>query len=341
MTFTYRPGVREKIGLLLGIAGASGSGKTRTALHIANGIAGGRAPIVVIDTEAGRALHYAPKPGETANPAAGTFDFLHMDFPPPFSPERYIEAIRACDDAKPAVIVVDSMTHEWEGEGGCTDIADATAERMARSAASKNGGDGSGWEANMERMVAPSWKPAKKVHSRMMARLIQSRTHLIFCLRAREKIKMLGGKVTPIGFQPLCEKNFMFELSGSFMLNPIRPGRADYSMPHKLNDELQRIFPEGELLGDSAGEAVREWAESGAARPISDKAAIGVRDLIERIQDADHEGLKAITADATVIKQRAWLAENRPELSKRVDDAVSDALALVDTAASSDGDLGQ
>jgi RecA/RadA recombinase len=112
MSFSLRPAVREKIGLLFGIAGASGSGKTYSALTLARGIANGTGRIAVIDTEAGRALHYAPPPSAKAD-GVKTFDFLHLDFQPPFTPERYIEAIRACEEAGATVIVIDSMSHEW------------------------------------------------------------------------------------------------------------------------------------------------------------------------------------------------------------------------------------
>ena len=326
MAFTIRPAVREKVGLLFGLAGPSGSGKTYTALLLATGLANG-SRIGFVDTEAGRALHYAPCPGTKADPTKGSFDFLHLDFQPPFTPERYVEAIRACEEAGASVIVVDSMTHEWTGEGGCSDIQEEEARRMATD---RKTGELQPWR--IEAMTAPAWKPAKMRHQRMMARLIQSRSHTIFCLRAQEKIKIVkkqdgkGNEIVPIGFQPLCEKNFMFEMSGSMMLNPVHPGCPDYSMTHKLNNDLQQIFPHGEMIGIEAGVRLRQWAESGAEPVAPDKAAIGVRDLIERIQDADQAALEAITADAKVISQRAWLAEHRPELAARVDAAVSAVL---------------
>ena len=320
VTFTIRPAIREKIGLLFGVSGASGSGKTMTALLLAKGIANGTGRVGVIDTEAGRALHYAPKANEKADAAKGTFDFLHLDFPPPFTPERYIEAIHACEAAGCTVIVVDSMSHEWAGEGGCSDMQMAEAERMAK-----------GDVTQVERMTAPAWKRPKLRHQRMMARLIQCRTHLIFCLRAQEKVKIVGGKVVPVGFQPISEKAFPFELSGSFMLHPDRPGCPDHGLPKKLNADLQAIFPDGVIVGPDAGKRLRQWAETGDDRPAVDKAAIGVRDLIERIQDADGGGtLAAIEADADVVKQRAWLDKNRPELARRVTDALRDAKALFD-----------
>ena len=164
MSFTLRPAVREKIGLLFGVAGASGSGKTFSALLLAKGIANGTGRIAVIDTEAGRALHYAPKSGAKADAAAGTFDFLHLDFQPPFTPERYIEAIRACEEAGATVIVIDSMSHEWAGEGGCADMQAAEAERMAT-----NRSTGKVDEWKIETMTAPAWKKPKQRHQRMMA----------------------------------------------------------------------------------------------------------------------------------------------------------------------------
>lgn len=327
MSFTLRPAVREKIGLLFGIAGASGSGKTFSALVLARGIANGTGKIAVIDTEAGRALHYAPKPGEKAD-GVRTFDFLHLDFAAPYTPERYIEAIKACEEGGATVIVIDSMSHEWNGEGGCSDIQAAEAERMAK---------GDAWK--VEAMTAPAWKKPKLRHQRMMSRLIQCRTHLIFCLRAQEKVKIVkreGGKgteIVPQGFMPICEKGFMFELSGSMTMHPDTPGEPRYDLPRKLNADLQGIFPEGQRIGADAGKRLREWAETGEARPGPDKVAEGVRDLIERIQDAGSlPALQLLTGGDAVVKQRTWLAKNRPELAAQVDDAVTAALATLDPA---------
>jgi hypothetical protein len=328
MSFTLRPAVREKIGLLFGIAGASGSGKTFSALTLARGIANGSGKIAVIDTEAGRALHYAPPPGQKSDAAKGTFDFLHLDFQPPFTPERYIEAIRAAEDAGATVIVIDSMSHEWNGEGGCSDIQMAEAERMATK-------DGQVQQWKVEAMTAPAWKKPKQRHTRMMARLIQTRTHLIFCLRAQEKIKIVkkadgkGTEIVPVGFQPQCEKNFMFELSGSMTLHPETPGQPRYDLPCKLNAELRAIFPEGGYIGADAGKRLRMWAETGSERSPADKAAEMTRDFVEAVQDAaTMDALRAITGSDKAIKFRASLAEKRPELAARANEAVAAALAL-------------
>ena len=96
MTFTFRPARRENVALLIGLAAGTGGGKTFTAMRLASGMARGK-KFAVIDSEAGRATHYADQ-----------FDFDHGDLVAPFTPEAYLEAILAADAAGYPVIVVDS-----------------------------------------------------------------------------------------------------------------------------------------------------------------------------------------------------------------------------------------
>jgi hypothetical protein len=85
MTITFRPAVRENVPLLLGLAGGTGSGKTYSAMALAKGLAGGKR-FAVIDTENGRAKHYADD-----------FEFDAADLHAPFRPDAYAEAIEAAD----------------------------------------------------------------------------------------------------------------------------------------------------------------------------------------------------------------------------------------------------
>ncbi len=118
MTFQFREAKREGVGLLIGLAGGTGSGKTFSAFRLASGIAGNR-KFAVIDTEAGRALHYADQ-----------FRFDHGDLRGPFNPDAYIEAIAAADDAGYPAIVVDSTSHLWAGDGGILDWREAELDRL-------------------------------------------------------------------------------------------------------------------------------------------------------------------------------------------------------------------
>ena len=155
-TFTFRKAVREQVGLLIGLVGASGSGKSYSALRLATGMAGGK-PFCVIDTEAGRAKHYA-----------GEFAFDHGDLAAPFRPDHYADAIAAADKAGYPVIVVDSMSHVWAGDGGVLDWQEDELDRMA----------GDDWKKR-EAVKMAAWIKPKMSHKAMVKKLLQVRAHLI------------------------------------------------------------------------------------------------------------------------------------------------------------------
>lgn len=250
--FTFRPAIRENVGLLIGLAGASGSGKTFTAMRLAKGIAGDK-PFAVIDTEAGRAKHYAD-----------AFRFDHGDLAPPFSPDAYAEAIFAADKAGYPVIVVDSVSHEWAGTGGCLDMQDAELDRMA-------GGD---WKKR-EACKMAAWIKPKTSHKHMVQRLLQVRAHLILCFRAEEKIEMIRGddgkmKIVPKftatgidGWVPICEKNLPYELTASFLLMASAPG---VPKPIKLQEQHRPLFPLDRPITEESGKRIAEWAAGGKAK---------------------------------------------------------------------------
>jgi len=250
MSFQFRPAVRENVGLLIGLAGSSGSGKTYTAMRLAKGIAGDKR-FCVIDTEAGRAKHYAD-----------LFTFDHGDLKPPFSPAAYADAIAAADAAGYAVIVVDSTSHEHAGEGGILDMQEAEFARM--------GG------RNEVKMT--SWIKPKSEHRKMVSRLLQIRAHLILCFRAEEKIEMVKGadgkmevrkKVTATGLDgwvPICEKNLPYELTASFLLMASKPG---VPLPIKLQEQHKALFPLDRPITEESGARLAAWAKGGAGRPVA------------------------------------------------------------------------
>ena len=252
MSITFRPAVRENVGLIIGLAGASGSGKTYTAMRLASGICGGK-PFAVIDTEAGRAKHYAE-----------AFKFDHGDLAPPFRPDAYAEAIGAADKAGYPVIVVDSVSHVWAGDGGVLDWQDEELTRMA----------GDDWKKR-EACKMAAWIKPKMSHKHMVQRLLQVRAHLILCFRAEEKIEMIRGddgklkivpKITPTGLSgwvPVCEKNLPYELTASFLLTADAPG---IPKPIKLQEQHRALFPLDKPITEESGRLIAQWAAGGSAK---------------------------------------------------------------------------
>lgn len=105
---------RKKSKLRLLLDGVSGSGKTYSSLLLASQLAsqlGGK--VAVLDTENGSASLYADK-----------FNFDVVNLRAPYTPERYIEVIREAEKLGYGVLVIDSITHEWNGSGGCLEIVE-------------------------------------------------------------------------------------------------------------------------------------------------------------------------------------------------------------------------
>jgi hypothetical protein len=267
MNFQFKPAIREEVAMLIGLAGGTGSGKTFSALRMASGIAGGK-PFAVIDTEARRALHYADQ-----------FKFDHGDLLAPFSPQAYAQAILAADAAKYPVIVVDSMTHEWSGEGGVLEMQEAELDRMA--------GDD---YAKRERVKMAAWIRPKMDHKKMVQRLLQVRAHLIICFRAEEKVEMVKddkGKMviqpktslTGInGWIPVCEKSLPFELTASFLLTADAPGMPK---PIKLEDQHKVMFPLDKPINEESGKKVSAWASG----PDAPRGFMGEGELKDAVNE--------------------------------------------------------
>ena len=105
---------RKKAKIRLGLSAVSGAGKTYSGLLIAKGICGDWNKIAVIDSENNSADLYAH---------LGEYNVLPIAAP--FAPEKYVEAIKACEKAGMEVIIIDSITHEWDGKGGCLEIVES------------------------------------------------------------------------------------------------------------------------------------------------------------------------------------------------------------------------
>jgi hypothetical protein len=238
---------RVALPLLLGFAGGTGSGKTYSAMRAARGISGA-APFYVIDTENGRALHYADE-----------FRFKHMELRAPFRPAAYADAIAKAEQAGAKVIVVDSMSHEWAGDGGMLDWHDEL-----------EGGD------PKKKMTA--WIEPKKEHRRFVTRLLQVKAHVILCFRAEPKVDVVTrrGKIEIVpkqtlpggsldGWIPISEKALPFELTASFLLMADAPG---VPKPIKLPEKLRAFVSLQDPVDEETGARLASWA-SGAGPSLS------------------------------------------------------------------------
>lgn len=277
MTNLFRPAVRQGVKALVLLYGPSGCGKTYSAIQFTRGLVGPEGKVALLDTEAGRGSHYAH---------LTNYDI--MDMAPPFTPARYLEAIEAAEEAGYDALIIDSISHEWEGEGGVLEQAEAIELRTNRSG-------------------LHCWAKPKGQHKKLINRLLRSRLHIIFCARAREKpkqVKDARGKteIVSAGFEPIVEKNFPFEMLVSIGMSDAAPGVPDFDLKKKVPGELRPAFPAGQHIGMKSGELVGEWLNGGA--PV-DQA---FRQAAEAGREAARQGtqsLKAWFADLDASEKKA------------------------------------
>lgn len=301
MALEFKKAVRKAAPMLISISSVSGGGKTYSALLMAAGLAGaGR--VGFLDTENGRGAMYADSPGIVAALPSG-FDILQMDAP--FSPKRYIEHIEAAEKAGLAVLVIDSTTHEWEGIGGCTEIAEKNKLR------------------NMD-----NWGLAKKHHKLFMYHCLSSQMHILFCLRARDKVRIEGGTVTPIGLQAVCEKNFQFEMLVSLQLDE----KTHHATPLKCPEPLRHLFTGNKLIAKSDGESIRKWNEGGVALADGEQLGKRARAIAEDGADAYKAFWTALSPAQKKLIPTATHEENK-RIAVAADEEASAALPLVEEEA--------
>jgi AAA domain len=181
--------------------GKSGSGKTLTSLKLARGLAGPKGTICVIDTDYEASTLYAD---------AHRFDIEAVD--PPFDPDKLTRILKALGP-RYDVLVLDTGTHEWTGEGGCLEMRDREALRLKDNS----------WAA---------WAKVTPAHQRFLEALMRCPAHLIVTLRAKtvtEQTKDEKGKpvVLDLGLFPQQRydgEEFVYGLDISGRLEPESQG---------------------------------------------------------------------------------------------------------------------
>jgi hypothetical protein len=249
MSFEIEDATRDACPLLIGLVGASFSGKTVSALRLASGIMRvTKKPIVFIDTESKRSTHYADR-----------FKFKAMHFKPPFSATRYLEAIQAAAAYGAGCIIIDSMTHEHSGEGGMLWQSDQLLEK---------------YETERERNanLARSFIKPKRERARLINGIVQlgAACPIIFCFRAHEKLDFkhkVNNQPRDMGWQPETTSPLMYEMTQQFLLTPgcegvpiLTSSIPDEKRIIKSPSQFQGWFRDGEQLSEDIGERFALWA---------------------------------------------------------------------------------
>jgi hypothetical protein len=249
-----RKAERKKAKLRLGICGASGSGKTRSSLEIASGMGG---KIGMIDTEAGRGELYANCTSKYDPDLKLTYDIIRLDAP--YSTERYIEAIQSFEKAGYDILIIDSLSHAWSGEGGVLSVVDKAGGQF------QNG-----------------WKVGTPKQNSLIDAIITSKMHIICNLRVKTEYvveKNDRGKNEPrkIGLAPVQRDQLEYEFT-VFM------SMSQEHVAHVTKDNTEMFDQEFIKPSPAMGKKLMEWLNTGI-----DSKEIFIKLTMPAVLDEIHE----------------------------------------------------
>ena len=225
----FKKAKKNKLKLRLLLEGASGSGKTWSALLMASSFG---KKVAVIDTEKGSASLYSDK-----------FDFDVCELSPPYSPQKYNEAIDIAEKGGYDVIVIDSITHEWSGEGGCLDM-----------------------QSKIPGNSYVAWGKVTPKHNAFLETILKSKCHIIATARTKadivleDKINKSGQMVkTPVKLGTKTEQRdgLDFEFTTVLRLSSKHTFEASKDRTGLFNDR------DGEVLVKSHADELMKWLDDG------------------------------------------------------------------------------
>lgn len=228
----FQKATKSQAKLRMAITGPSGSGKTFTALTLGSVIGS----VAVIDTERGSASKYAD-----------LFDFDVLELTE-YDPRKYIDAIRAAVAGGYGVLIIDSLSHAWTGQGGVLEMVDRAAKRTQ----SQN--------------AFAAWRDVTPLHNQLVDTILGAQIHIIATMRSKTEYvleKDERGRITPrkVGLAPVQRDGMEYEFDVV----------GEMDMDNNLLISKSRIISlNGAVIarpGVALGETLRQWLSEGAPAP--------------------------------------------------------------------------
>jgi hypothetical protein len=230
----FKKAERKQSKLRLAICGCSGSGKSYSALQIAKGLCSNdrSGKIAVIDTESGSSELYS----HIAN-----FDIAILT--PPFTPQRYIDLIHAAEKGGYSTLIIDSLSHAWQGAGGILEMHDKATTGRTNSFA--------------------AWGVVTPLHNALVEAILSSPLHIIATMRTKTAYEVVSEngrtKVNKLGLAPVQRENMEYEFTVVFdLLSDSHTANVSKDRTGLFTNQSQQFQP-----NENTGKKLLQWLESG------------------------------------------------------------------------------
>lgn len=229
MAIQIKKASRQQVKIKIALSGPSGSGKTMSALKIAFGLCGDWEKICVIDTENRSSQLYSH---------LGDYNVIELE--PPYTPERYIEAIKAIKSEGMEAAIIDSVSHEWEGKGGMLEMHN-----------------------NMPGNSFTNWSKLTPRHNAFIDTILHTDIHIISTTRSKTDYVLVekNGKQVPekVGMKAITREGFEFDQTISFDLDIKNFANAS-------KDRTGLFYNKPAFVpSEETGRLIKQWCESGSA----------------------------------------------------------------------------
>ena len=274
----FRKAERKKTKLRLAITGTAGSGKTFGALLVAKGLGG---KIALIDTEKGAGDLYA-----------NNFDYAVGALEAPYEVKKYIDAITDAENAGYDIIIIDSLSHAWAGEGGLLDLHN----KITDASYSKN--------------PYVAWRKVTLLHNQLIEKILNSSCHIIATMRSKTEYLQTEDengkkKIVKVGLAPVQREGMDYEFTTVFDLEQNHSVRVSKDRTNLFDG---RIFK----LSEKVGKTLNTWLESGLH--VSPKNQV-YHEYVKKYGNKDKAAkiIKSITQDKP---SKDWTEEDLEALQK-------------------------
>ena len=227
----FRKAERKQAKLRLAITGTAGSGKTYGALQLAQGLSG---KIAMIDTENGSGDLYSDM-----------CDYDVQTLSAPYDPRKYIKVIHEAEQLGYNIIVIDSLSHEWSGSGGCLDLQ----SRIAETSKSQNS------------YIA--WGKVTPMHNALIETILNSPCHIIATMRSKTEYLQSQNdrgrsEIRKVGLAPVQREGMDYEFSVVFDLSESHMASVSKDRTGLFDGQIIQLSPD-------TGKVLRQWLDAGVS----------------------------------------------------------------------------